>query len=122
MNSNAKTNNRNVLACSASMLVARILLASDAFADDQIVRSVTVTYTDLNVDTTAGVQALYGRIHSAAKRVCLDSSRHLEDQVAVDVCAERAEAQAIKKQNLPTLTAYYQMKTSNHTTTRIATR
>jgi UrcA family protein len=122
MNSNAKTKNMNFLARSALMLVACILLASNASADDQIVRTVTVTYTDLNVDTPAGVQALYGRIHSAAKRVCFDSSKHLEDQVAVDACAERAEAQAVKKLNLPTLTAYYQMKTSNHTTTRVATR
>jgi UrcA family protein len=122
MNSHVKTDSRNWLVHSASMLVACMSLASTAFADAQVVRSETIPYSDLNVDTAAGVQALYGRIHAAARRVCFDASKHLEDQVAVDVCAQRAEAQAIRKINLPALTAYYQMKTGNQTTTRVAIR
>ena len=122
MNSNVKTHKRNSLIYSALMLVACMSLASTAFADDQVVRNETITYSDLNLDTATDVQTLYGRIHAAARRVCFDASKHLEDQVGVDVCAERAVAQAIKKINLPVLTAYYQMKTGNQTTTTVATR
>lgn len=47
-------------------------MAATALADDGV-RTETVKFQDLNTDTAAGVQALYGRIHSAAQRVCSQS-------------------------------------------------
>ena len=69
MNSNVKTENRSAVAFSIAMLLACAVIVSSAFADDQV-RSETVKFADLNVTTPAGAEALYTRIHAAAKRVC----------------------------------------------------
>src|SRR5690348_16705948 len=69
MNSKVKTNYSPFLVCSTAMLLACALVASDAFADDQV-RSETVKFADLKVDTQAGVEALNRRIYAAAQRVC----------------------------------------------------
>jgi len=111
MNSNVKTENRIPVAFSIAMLLACVCVVSSAFADDQV-RSETVKFADLNVNTPAGAEALYTRIHGAAKRVCSQIDQVL---VAADsTCARKAEAQAIEKLSLPQLTAYYQMKTGKH--------
>lgn len=85
--------------------------ASNAFADEQV-RSERVKFQDLNVDTPEGVQALYGRIHAAAKRVCSDSDPVLRE--AVSACARKTEANAVEKLNLAQLTAYFRIKTGEH--------
>ena len=119
MNSNIKTPNRIALALSTAMLLTGVWAASNAFADEQV-RSETVKFQDLNVNSPQGVQALYGRIHSAAKRVCSESDPIL--QLASAVCARKAEADAIEKLSLPQLTAYYKNKNGDHTQSRIAAR
>jgi UrcA family protein len=113
MNSNVKTANRIALAFSTAMLLACAVIVSSAFADDQV-RSETVKFADLNVNTPAGVGALYERIHSAARRVCSETGSDPFLPVAAAACARKAEAQAIETLGLPPLTAYYQMKTGNH--------
>ena len=108
MNSNTKT--RIPLALGIAMLLTGVWSATSAFADEQV-RSERVKFPDLNVDTPEGVQALYGRIHSAAKRVCSESDPVL--QSAANACIRTAEANAIEKVNLPQLTAYYKIKTNS---------
>jgi UrcA family protein len=103
MNSNIKT-----IALTTAMLLTGVWGASTAFADEEV-RSERVKFQDLNVDTPEGVQALYVRIHAAAKHVCSESDPVL--QAGAIACARKAEANAIEKLNLTQLTAYYQIKT-----------
>jgi UrcA family protein len=110
MNSNTKTGNRTILSCAAAMWLACGLFASNAHADDQV-RAETVKFADLNLSTQAGVEALYGRIHAAARRVCEQPAGEL---AAVGPCMAKAVSQAIGKVNAPLLTAYYQQKTGTH--------
>jgi len=117
MNSNVKTANRSILAYSAAMWLACALVATNASANDA--RSETVRFADLNVSTQAGVEALYGRIHAAARRVCEQPSGEME---AVKSCVTKTEGDAIRKANLPLLTAFYQSKTSGKPQTIIASR
>ena len=115
MNSNIKTDSWGPLAFSTAMVLACVLVASSAFADDQV-RTETVNFQDLNVDTPAGVKALYGRIHAAAQRVCPKPDiRDLAPMARAKACITKAESEAIEKVNLPVLTAYYQIKTGGPT-------
>lgn len=110
MNSNVKTLNRTVLAYATAMWLACGLVASNAYADDQA-RTETVRFGDLNVSTPAGAEALYGRIHAAARRVCEQPTGNL---AGIRSCVTKAESEAIGKLSLPMLTAYYEKKTGNH--------
>jgi UrcA family protein len=103
-----KTANRLVF--STAMLLASVWVVPGAFAQEQV-RSETVKFYDLKLDTPASVQALYSRIHAAAQRVCGDPDPVI--RLAAIACAGRAEARAIQSLNLPQLTAYYREKTGN---------
>ena len=118
MNSNVKTDNRSMLGCATAMCLACVLVTFNAHAGDQV-RSETVKFADLNVGTPAGAQALYGRIHAAARRVC-DQPSGL--QAAVRSCMTKAESEAIGKVNQPLLTAFYQQKTGKTLQTITASR
>jgi UrcA family protein len=119
MNSNIKTRIPFVLATAISL--TWVWGASNAFADEQV-RSERVKFQDLNVETPEGVQALYGRIHAAAKRVCSESDPVL--RAGVSACISKADGNAIAKLNLPQLTAYYKIKTktSDHAQPLVAAR
>jgi len=110
MNSKIKTESRTILAYAGAMWLACTLLACNARADEQV-RSETVKFSDLNLSAQAGVEALYGRIHAAARRVCL---RPAGEFAAVKVCMTKAESEAVGKVNVPLLIAYYEQKTGNH--------
>jgi UrcA family protein len=118
---NSKIKNRIPLAFATAMLLTCMWGASSTFADEQV-RSERVKFQDLNVDTPEGVQALYGRIHAAAKRVCTESDPALWG--AEGPCARKAVGKAIEKLNLPQLTAYYEIKTKTgeHTQPLVAAR
>lgn len=121
MNANIKTANRIPRTLSTAMLLMCVCAFSGAFADEPV-RSERVKFQDLNVDTPEGVQALYGRIHAAAGRVCSESDPIMRQAVAS--CAKKAEGDAIQKLNLPQLTAYYMIKTKggDHTQPLVAAR
>ena len=108
MNSNVKIVNRTVPAYATALLLACGLVASNAHGDE--VRSETVKFADLNVGTSAGAEALYGRIHAAARHVC---DYPLAWRAALSACMTKAESEAIGKVNVPLLTALYQRKTGN---------
>ena len=91
------------------------------FAGEQV-RSETVKFTDLKTATSEGVQALYGRIHAAAWRVCSNTSGDPLFQHGARDCARKAEAKAIETVNLPQLTAFYRMKTGDQTQPLSASR
>jgi UrcA family protein len=119
MNTHLKT--RIPFAVATAMLLTCLWGAPGAFADDEV-RSERVKFHDLNVATPEGIQALYGRIHNAAKRVCLEPDP-LRQRIEL-TCAAKAEREAIEKLNLAQLTAYYQWKTKtgNQTQPFVAAR
>jgi UrcA family protein len=93
----------------AAMWLVCVFAVSDAFASDQDgqVRMEDIVFQDLNLTTTAGVDALYRRIHAAAERVCAVSGEtELGAASASAKCTKEAEARAIEKINLPALTAF----------------
>ena len=104
-------NNSKSVAGAAGVLLACVFVVSSAFAvePDGEVRMEHVKFQDLNLDTAAGVDALYNRIHAAAQRVCAVS-----DPVDLGAfagrasakCSKDAEARAIKEIDLPALTAF----------------
>ena len=117
MNSNVKTANRTIVGYAAAMALACVLAASNAHAGDQV-RSETVKFADLNLGSPAGVEALYGRIHAAARRVCDQPA----GEAVIRACMTKAESEAIGKVNVPLLTAFYQKKTGSQPQTITANR
>jgi UrcA family protein len=117
MNANIKSDKGTILAYVAALWLACGLAAPSAQADDA--RSETVKFTDLNLDSQAGVEALYGRIHAAARRVCEQPAGELP---ALKKCMAKAESQAIRKVNNSLLTAFYQKKTGSEPQTITANR
>jgi UrcA family protein len=96
-------------ASAAALLVACVFTASSAFAGepDGQLRTEDIMFQDLNLSTTAGINALYNRIHSAALRVCaVSEQRELGTASVSATCSKKAETQAIDKLNLPALSAF----------------
>jgi UrcA family protein len=92
-----------------SSLVA-VLCAAQAPAADRSdsLRSQTVSYRDLNLNTIEGATILYQRIRGAASTVCGgDAGRRLEEWQAYNGCFKHAIAQAVVKVNSPMLTAVH---------------
>ena len=118
MNSRVKIASRTPL---AALLLACVWAISTAFAGEQL-RSETVKFPDLNMNTSEGVQTLYDRIHAAARRVCSTTRSDPFYQVAARDCARKAEAKAVETVNLPALTAFYRTKTGHHTQPLSASR
>ena len=117
MNTIVKSDKRTMLAYAAALWLACGLVASNANADDS--RSETVKFSDLNLSSQAGVEALYGRIHAAARRVC---ELPAGEQTGTRKCMAKAESEAIARVNAPLLTAFYQNKTGGHPPTITANR
>ena len=117
MSSNVKSNDRSIFGYGVAMCLACMLVTFNVHAGDS--RSETVKFADLNLDTQAGVEALYGRIHAAARRVC---EQPAGEQAAVRGCMKKAESDAIGKVNSPLLTAFYQKKTGSQPQTITANR
>jgi UrcA family protein len=119
MKSNVKSINRPIiLGYAAAMWLACGLVASNAHAGDEA-RSETVKFADLDLSSPAGVEALYGRIHAAARRVC---DQPPGEQAGVGRCMRKTEGEAIGKVNVPLLTAFYQKKTGSLPQTITANR
>lgn len=118
MNPNVKTANRNILGYAAAICLACLLVTFNARADEQP-PSETVKFGDLNLETQAGVETLYQRIHAAAWHVC---EQPAGEQAAVKRCMAKAESAAIGKVNVPLLTAFYEKTTGGYPKTVTASR
>jgi UrcA family protein len=96
------------------------LLAAGSFAVDarNIERAaelprVTVRYTDLNLNTRAGVEALYARLRAAARDVCsVGLRRSLNDVMASKRCYRQTLATAVETIKWPTLSALHRAETT----------
>jgi UrcA family protein len=86
-----------VVAVAAAMLVG--------VAQGAEVAAKTVRYQDLNLNTEAGVQVLYRRIHGAANQVCGNFDvRDLRIGRAHKACVDRAVTDAVATVNNQMLT------------------
>jgi len=86
---------------------ATVSRADDASSPPQVI----VKFADLDVSTSQGAAALYGRIHGAAVNVC---SRMYTDAQAYkwheDACLRKVIGDAVIKVNRPTLSAVFASK------------
>jgi UrcA family protein len=101
-----------VARCVGLALIGGAVLCSRVLAGEPSdLPSITVKFADLNLQTPAGVEALYKRIHSAATQVC-DSGgdRNLSILTYDRKCAAATETQAIEKVHNAALSAFYQRK------------
>ena len=80
-------------------LATALLAVSAQAAAPQANESVVVRYDDLNLASTAGAQALYARINTAAERACGGSPpmRELRRQQAYAACVNESVETAVKK-------------------------
>jgi len=70
--------------------------------------SVKVKYSDLNLSTEQGSQALYARLEAAARAVCTPGSiRDLHAVAAASACRTQAIEKAVRDVNSPQLAAVY---------------
>ena len=114
---NTRTNSTIFAACAAAgMSLMCIFGVASAFVPKE-----TVKFQDLNIDSPAGVAALYQRLHVAAQHVCY--AEWDRDPVKVqraETCANEAEARAVSQLHIAGLTAYYQMNTGRQLLTLTA--
>ena len=93
----------NLLVVAAALAVG--MLAGVTHAAEAEVPAQTVRFQDLNLNTDAGVQVLYKRIHGAANQVCGNFNvRDLEGARIHKACVERAVADAVATVNNQMLT------------------
>jgi UrcA family protein len=75
--------------------------------------SVTVRYTDLDLNTPAGVEALYARLRTASRSVCkVGEARALIDAMAAKSCYRQVLGAAVDDAKLPTLTALHRVEST----------
>jgi UrcA family protein len=87
--------------------IATVSRADDGTTPPQVI----VRFADLNVSTSQGAAALYGRIHRAAVDVC---SRMYVDEQAYkwheNACLKKVIGDAVVKVNRPALSAVFASK------------
>lgn len=87
-----------------SVCLHELTTSAQAWGEDLATK--TVKYDDLNLASTAGAKALYGRIRAAAREVCNRSAGSDPIlRVGGRACMEKAIDNAVKKVDAPELTA-----------------
>jgi UrcA family protein len=111
----------------ASIAAAALAIGSaTAYADSATVtreaRSTGIQYGDLNLDRAGDAAVLYGRITSAADRVC--SSRAFTDLYytlsGYRACVADATRKAVSDVNRPQLTSFYEQQLRQTGNIRVA--
>jgi UrcA family protein len=97
------------------LFIAGAFLVPKVFAAEPTdgVRTETVKFEDLAVNSPAGAAALYARIHRAAQAVCVQpgtDGRNLRSRTTEQTCMAQSESRAVKSVNSGALSAYYQSK------------
>jgi UrcA family protein len=91
----------------AASFLSLCALAARADVPVEEFHSVTVQFADLDLDRKPGIEKLYFRIKSAAKRVCdTQANERLVPRQSYDACVERAVSTAVARINRPLLTDY----------------
>ena len=89
-------------------------VAMSAHADQAVeVPTRTVHYSDLNLNTQAGVASLYNRIRNAAQLVCGNvDPRRLDEAASAKACIDKAVFSSVTAVNNPKLTSEYNVRVS----------
>ena len=96
------------LAAVAGLCVTSFAIGAHADESDAAAPARTVRYSDLNLNTQVGAEALYHRIRSAAEQVCGDvGSRQLDQSAAAKACVNQAVANSVRAVNSRLLTTAY---------------
>jgi UrcA family protein len=85
-------------------------------------RTMTVTYRDLNLSTVAGATTLYQRIKGAARSVCGDEGRRFDEQRQWTICYRGAIAGAVATVHSPLLSAVHSGESNESEVTAMLTR
>ena len=109
-----------VIARYASVVAAFGVLTTGSFAVNArsaeraaAIPSVTVRYTDLNLNTPAGVEALYARLRAAAREVCnVGERRPLNETIAAKTCYRQVLAAAVDNLKSLTLSARHRAEST----------
>jgi UrcA family protein len=106
---NFKMNNTQHFLAAVVAAVSLSSVAVAAHADQALdVPARTVHYSDLNLNTQAGVAALYNRIRSAAQLVCGNvDPRRLDEAASAKACMDKAVFSSVTAVNNPMLTSEY---------------
>jgi UrcA family protein len=100
MKTNTSNNSKQIiwaLVGALSLAAAGGVAHADAAFD---VPARTVHYSDLDLNTQAGVAALYSRIRSAAEQVCGNvDSRRLEQVTVAKACVDQAVSASVASVN-----------------------
>ncbi|MGC1722382.1 MAG: UrcA family protein [Isosphaeraceae bacterium] len=111
MNTTTSTRLRNLVAgailSALALSFATVSHADDGTAPPQVI----VKFADLDVLTSQGAAALYGRIHSAAVDVC--SRMYVIEQAYKrhkNACLQKVIGDAVSKVNRPALSAVFASK------------
>jgi UrcA family protein len=121
-----RTSNRSsrylatALACSAVFSFQAATAAPQS--DDGVIKQ-TVSYSDLNLQSPAGVAALFHRISRAAEAVCTPfESRELSRQSKWRACFNESISRAVAAVAVPSLTAYADAKLGRPASEVLASR
>jgi UrcA family protein len=111
MNTTTSTALRTLVAGAIFSALASSFATVSNAADDTAPPQVIVKFADLDVSTSQGAVALYGRIHSAAVDVC--SRMYVFEQayrLHKDACLQKVIGDAVIKVNRPALSAVFASK------------
>jgi UrcA family protein len=103
-------NRTRLVMISAGIAFLGLAGASNAAQPDVLEpRQMSVSYADLNIESAAGLKALYGRLQFAARLVCapFDDGQHRTVNFHFRGCYRNALDSAVAKINKPTLTAMH---------------
>jgi hypothetical protein len=92
----------------AAIAVCTCLVSFSAAADPGV-KSISVSYADLDLSKPAGTQTLYARIKAAARRVCgpVDNYTFVTPSKTFRKCYEKSIADAVVQVDRPSLTALH---------------
>jgi len=103
--------------CAATVIA--VLVSGSVLAAPPADPAKTVNYSDINLKSAAGVDALYKRLKKAAYEVCQmpTGTRQIRIEQEFKACKADAVDRAVLQINLPTLTALHQSKTGRNVDT-----
>ncbi|HEY6643323.1 UrcA family protein [Povalibacter sp.] len=103
------------LTCLTATAVLTFAAMSAAYSADMPdgAKSLTVSFADLNLGTTAGAATLFGRIRAAAAAVCAaENGTALQQKTQYQACMAFAVSNAVAAVNSPSLAAYVDDRTA----------
>lgn len=100
---------KSAIVLGAALVAVSLSAPQLATAGDIVTKSATVTYADLNLSSPAGAKTLYGRIRTAARKVCTVNGESPYEFQNLDKrrCIRSAIDQAVMKVDSPVLVAMH---------------